>query len=245
MKLRILDFGIYSGKFNMETDIRLAQSSIPDEIVLRFYRWEPFCISLGANQSLNEINIHKAQQDGIETVYRPTGGRAILHSEELTYSVVYPIDTNVSSRAVYHQINAALLKGLSIYNDTLTQSELETTQPDFQNFYKHFASAICFAVPAKSEVKYQGKKLIGSAQKRFQHAILQHGSILCGDYHLKIVDYLNLPEEKVFLMREELKNRTTDLYSILKEEVNYQRLMDSLILGFHEHFAIIQTSIAQ
>lgn len=244
MKLRILDFGIYSGKFNMETDINLAEHCVPDEIVLRFYRWEPFCISLGANQNLNEINIPKAKQDDIDVVYRPTGGRAILHAEELTYSLIYPADLNVSSRAVYHQINLALLKGLSFYNEALSTCELETTQPNFQNFYKQQLSALCFAFSAKCEVKFDGKKLIGSAQKRFQNAILQHGSILCGNYHLRIVDYLNLPKEKVFLMREELQNRTTDLFSILKEEVNYQRLMDSLILSFNEHFAMAQTLIA-
>ena len=68
--------------------------------------------------------------------------------------------------------------------------ELEKSQPDFREFYKEGHSAVCFAVPAKSELKFDGRKLVGSAQRKFGNVILQHGSILCGEFHKKIVDYL-------------------------------------------------------
>ncbi len=242
MNLRVLDSGFNSGKVNMELDIQLAELCNPNEIVLRFYRWKPYCISLGANQNINEINVEKAKEDGIDIVFRPTGGRAILHAEELTYSVIYPIDSNISSRNVYHDISSALLKGLMRYNSLLSAAELETMQPNFQNFYKEQISALCFAVPAKSEIKYRGKKLVGSAQKRMQNSILQHGSILCGDYHLKLADYLQLSNEKKLMIKEELESKTTNLFAILNETIDYSRLIKSLTDGFIEQFELVGKS---
>ena len=236
MKWRTLDSGFNTGKINMEVDVHLAESLKPGEAILRFYRWNPYCISLGANQNSNEMNVAKAEQDNIDIVFRPTGGRAILHAEELTYSVVYPIDENTSFRNIYHEINHALIKGLINYSSRLSSLEMENIQPDFTRFYKEQMASLCFAVPAKSEIKYSGKKLVGSAQKRMKSVLLQHGSILCGSYHLKILDYLNLPLERSVLMREELSDKTTDLFSILGEEIDYSNLAGSLIKGFQEHF---------
>ena len=236
MKWRVLDTRFNNGKTNMDVDVHLAESCSPYEGVLRFYRWNPYCISLGANQKIEEIDLEKANQDNIDIVYRPTGGRAILHAEELTYSVIYPITENTSFRNIYHEINLALIKGLINYNSALACLEMENIQPNFPNVYKEQLAALCFAVPAKSEIKYAGKKLVGSAQKKMKHVLLQHGSILCGDFHLRIVDYLNVPKEKISLMRDELSNKTTDLFSILHENIDYFRLINSLTEGFQNHF---------
>ncbi len=238
MKWRVIDSGFNNGKMNMEIDVQLAESCDPDEAVLRFYRWSPYCISLGANQKLEEINIEKAYRDKIDVVFRPTGGRAILHSEELTYSIVYPIDENISVRNIYHKINLALIKGLINYDSSLSSLEMENIQPDFPSFYKEQLATLCFAIPAKSEIKYAGKKIVGSAQKKMKHALLQHGSILCGDYHLNIIEYLNLPKENASLIKEELAAKTTNLQAILKTEINYTALTESLIRGFLEHYKI-------
>lgn len=238
MKWYTLDSGFNTGKTNMDVDIHLTESCNPDEVVLRFYRWNPYCISLGANQNISELNVVKAEQDKIDVVFRPTGGRAILHSEELTYSVIHPIDENISFRNIYYEINLALIKGLINYSSVLSSLEMENIQPNFPNFYKEQLAALCFAVPAKSEIKYSGKKLVGSAQKKMKHALLQHGSILCGDYHLKILDYLNFSQEKITIMKEELSNKTTDLFSILGNTIDYSRLTESLIKGFQDHFKV-------
>lgn len=245
MKWRIIDSGFNTGKVNMEVDINLAESCSSDEAVLRFYRWNPYCISLGANQKIEEIDLEKTKQDNIDVVYRPTGGRAILHAEELTYSVIYPVDESTSFRNIYHEINLALIKGLINYDSVLSSLEMENIQSNFQSIYKEQLAALCFAVPAKSEIKHSGKKLVGSAQKKMKHALLQHGSILCGDYHLRIIDYLNLSQEKMILMKEELSNKTTDLFSILGIKIDYSRLVDSLIKGFQDHFKIESKFIVQ
>ncbi|MFN3873371.1 MAG: biotin/lipoate A/B protein ligase family protein [Ignavibacterium sp.] len=227
--------GENTGKFNMDFDLELAKS-FPQNPALRLYRWKPYCISLGANQRIDEVNISKALTDNIDVVKRPTGGRAILHSEELTYSVVFPLDLNYSARAIYNEINLALREGLIFYDSLLSQLELEHNQVDFKNFYKEDKSAICFAVSSKSEINFNNKKLVGSAQRKIGKVILQHGSILCGDYHLRITEYLNFDDEKKREIKNEIAETTIDLRSILKKEINYEYLSECLIQGFKKHF---------
>lgn len=227
--------GENTGKFNMDFDLELAKSFIQNPI-LRLYRWKPYCISLGANQRIDEVNVSKALTDNIDVVKRPTGGRAILHSEELTYSVVFPLDLNYSARAIYNEINLALRKGLIFYDPLLSQLELEHNQVDFKNFYKEDKSAICFAVSSKSEINFKNKKLVGSAQRKIGKVVLQHGSILCGDYHLRITEYLNFDDEKKREIKNEIAETTIDLRSILKKEINYEYLSECLIQGFKKHF---------
>jgi lipoyl(octanoyl) transferase len=236
MKWHLFNTGLNTGKFNMDLDIDLAKNAKPKNAVLRLYRWQPYCISLGANQNLASINLIKAAEDKIDVVKRPTGGRAILHSEELTYSVIFPLSENLSARNIYHEINLALLEGLRVYNPFLSKMELENSQPDFPSFYKEDKSAICFAVPAKSELKCSGKKVVGSAQRKLGNIILQHGSILCGTYHLNIVDYLNTENSEA--LKSEIRDTTEDIGSILNEDIDYDRLAESIARGFEIKFNI-------
>jgi lipoate-protein ligase A len=236
MKWKFLDSGVNSGKFNMDFDVFLAENFEQGNAVLRLYRWNPYCISLGANQSFEDIDLPKTRYHNIDVVKRPTGGRAILHSQELTYSVVYPIEPRASAKNIYNEINLALRKGLINFDSRLSVIDLEHTQPDFKNFYKSDISTICFAVSAKSELNFNGKKLVGSAQRKLGGVILQHGSILCGEYHKRIVDYLNFSDKQKNEMLEEISSATIDLKSALDVEVDYVKLSSSILRGFKEHF---------
>lgn len=231
-----INSGFDTGKHNMEFDINLAENCKSGEAFFRLYKWKPYCISLGANQDINKINFFKAQNDNIDIVKRPTGGRAVLHAEEITYSVIYPLSEDISARNLYNQINFALKEGLESFDDELKNIEMENSQINFRSFYQAEAGNICFAASAKSELKYFGKKLVGSAQKKFKNSILQHGSILCGGYHKKIIDYLNLNKSEYSEVKLEIENKTTDLKSILKYEINYDILSESLVSGFSEYF---------
>jgi lipoate-protein ligase A len=231
MNWRFVNTGSNSGKFNMAYDMQLAHDCKQDEAVLRLYRWKPYCISLGANQCADSINIEKAEKDNIDVVKRPTGGRAVLHAEELTYSVIMPIHYGSSARKIYSEINEALTEGLGLYNKKLAAIELENIQPDFGELYKKEQSVACFAVPAKSELKFDGRKLVGSAQRKLGNTILQHGSILCGDFHKKIVDYLVVEQENYNEIIS-LLNHTADIQSITKQEINYELLAGSIAGGF-------------
>ena len=236
MKWKFLNSGVNSGKFNMDFDVFLAQNFEQGNAILRLYRWNPYCISLGANQSIEDINLNKTRYHQVDVVKRPTGGKAILHSQELTYSVIYPIDATSSAKNIYNEINLALRKGLINFDSRLNAIDLEHTQPDFKEFYKSEISAICFAVSAKSELNYNGKKIVGSAQRKLGNVILQHGSILCGEYHKRIVDYLNVADENRSEMLNEISSTTIDLKSALNIEVDYAKLSSSILNGFKEHF---------
>jgi lipoyl(octanoyl) transferase len=234
---RYIESGFNSGKFNMDYDMELVKN-FSDSPILRVYQWEPYCISLGANQDFNSVDQEKINADGFDIVKRPTGGRAILHAEELTYSVVYPISNEKSPKQVYREINLALKNGLINYNPLLGKIELEHTQPHFPSFYKDAKSALCFAVSAMNELNYEGKKVAGSAQRKIGNIILQHGSILCGSLHKKIIDYLNLPTGKVEEIRNEIEQTTTELEAILNEKISYTKLSQALKTGFENHFNI-------
>lgn len=238
MKWHFLNTGFSTGQNNMDFDIALAKNAKYNEGYFRLYKWKPYCISIGANQSFDTLNIEKAHLDGIDSVKRPTGGRAILHAEELTYSVVFPLSLNSSAKNIYHEINIAIKNGLHLYDEKLSQVELEGTQPDFNKIYKEEISSICFAFSAKSEIKYSGKKLVGSAQRKFGNVILQHGSILCGGFHKKVIDYLNISPENVLSVLSEIEATTTDLHSILGVEINYTDLESAITRGFGEYFNI-------
>jgi len=234
---KFIDTGYNDGKFNMDFDLELVKnfSGIP---VLRIYKWKPYCISLGANQQLNSINKKKTLSDGFDIVKRPTGGRGILHAEELTYSVVYPISVENTPKQIYREINLALQNGLINFNTVLDEIQLEHTQPHFPSYYKDTKSTLCFAVAAMNELNYHGKKLVGSAQRKLGDIILQHGSILCGAFHKKIIDYLALSSEKVEEIKIEIEQTTTELETILGEKINYDQLSQSIKKGFENHFNI-------
>ncbi len=237
MNWHFVNNGFNTGSYNMEYDLELVRnfSGFP---VLRLYQWKPYCISLGANQDFNSVDQKKSADHCIEIVKRPTGGRAILHAEELTYSVVHPISINKTPKKIYGEINLALKNGLVIYNSELEKIELEHTQPHFPSLYKDPKSTLCFAVSALNELNYEGKKVVGSAQRKMGNIILQHGSILCGSFHKKIVDYLNLPSEKLEEIKNDIEQNTTELEAILGDKINYLKLSEAIKTGFENHFNV-------
>jgi lipoate-protein ligase A len=238
MKWQFLNTGKSSGSFNMDFDLNLAQTCKYDEAFFRLYQWQPYCISLGANQSFDDINIAKAHHDNIEVVKRPTGGRAILHAEEITYSVVMPIKGELTPREIYAKISSALIKGLELYNPLLADSELEKIDPNFPDLLKQPSGVLCFGSSAKNEVKFAGKKIIGSAQRKLKTVILQHGSILCGTFHKKLVNYINSDELTKQILEKEINEKTIEIGTILRSKIDYEQLFLCLKKGFEKEWKI-------
>lgn len=233
-----IDTGKSSGEFNMDYDLALVERARNEQSsFIRFYQWQPYAISLGYHQKIDSIDFEACRKDSIDVVRRPTGGRAILHSEEFTYSVVTP-STNLSPHEFYFKINLALIEGFYLYDKRLEKIELEKAQIDFKNFYKSSKSIPCFSSSARNEIKFENKKLVGSAQRIINNIILQHGSIMISDYHKKIVNYLKLNEEEKKILSEELNIKTISLQEILNEEINLERLKLSLLKGFEKIFEI-------
>jgi lipoyl(octanoyl) transferase len=233
-----IDTGFNTGRYNMDFDLHLADICKQDEVYFRLYRWDPYCISLGAGQDINSINHEKAAADGIDIVKRPTGGRAVFHSEEITYSVIYPVEAATSAKEIYFKINAALSEGLKRYHPSLAEIEMEQKQIKMSEFYKTPAGSICFAAPSKNELKFSGKKIVGSAQRKMNRVILQHGSVLCGSYHKKIMEYLYITESESVNISRELEEKTVDIETVLNLPVNYEILKERLAEGFEYFFNI-------
>ena len=171
-----------SGAWNMAVDEALlasagAGTSPP---VLRLYSWRPACLSLGLAQPSSDIDFTRLAEYGWDWVRRPTGGRAILHTDELTYSVTAPYTEPRLAGSVlesYLTLSNALLEALAIMGLCAdVQNQTQTTVS------RQAAAAVCFEVPSTYEITYEGRKLIGSAQARRKEGILQHGSLpLHGD----------------------------------------------------------------
>lgn len=238
MKWFLIETGEASGEFNMAFDFELARNCKDDDAYFRLYRWKPYCISLGANQKFEDIDLLRTQKDGIDVVKRPTGGRAILHAEEITYSVILPYSKIFSAKEIYHKISCALINGLELYNPIFSKLELENSQPDFPKLLEKPSGALCFGSTSKNEVKFDGKKIIGSAQRKLNTVILQHGSILCGKFHRNLVDYLNVNHETKLILADELSEKTIEIETIIEEHVDYKKLSECLIDGFEKTWNI-------
>lgn len=192
IRWRILDTPPAPGAWNMAVDAALVESaraatpSPPP--VLRFYRWSPPCLSLGRNQpARGEYDPGAIRARGIDVVRRPTGGRAVLHDRELTYSVIVADGVLGSPRAAYRAINRALVAGLRRLG---VPAEL---QPRGDRQAPIPSLTPCFKEPVEGEVVAAGRKLVGSAQRREGGVILQHGSLLLDGDQSELRDLLRTP----------------------------------------------------
>jgi lipoyl(octanoyl) transferase len=176
---RLLDTGPADGFTNMATDEAILELFAAEggPTTLRFYSWSPPALSLGYGQPIaSDIDLSQCRALGIDVVRRPTGGRAVLHDHEVTYSVVLGADdSRVTSGvlACYLTISQALIRGLSYLG---ISAELLPLRRDAV-LPSDDASAVCFAMPSSYEVAVAGRKIIGSAQRRAHGVIMQHGSI--------------------------------------------------------------------
>ena len=239
--------GAQTGAFNMALDESAARALASGEgsPVLRLFRWRPWAVSLGYNQSAADIDAARCAAGGIDVVRRPTGGRAILHADELTYSIVMPAGRR-SILQVYNEISTALVRGLAIYGVDVA---LQKSQPDFAKEYRSASSVPCFASSARYEIEWRGRKLVGSAQRRFGgpagDVVLQHGSILCGDAHVRLADYLASPLDGAReTIRAALRAKTADLHMITGEAVRMDDLERSVRKGFEETWGVAFASPA-
>jgi lipoate-protein ligase A len=176
---RLVCDGDWSGALNMGRDQAVLETVVAGlgRPMLRLYGWSPPCLSLGRHQGLDAADLKLCAERGVHVVRRPTGGRAVLHHLELTYSVVAPLASGPIPRALqdaYRTVCRPLVvacRALGIGAD-LTGGEVNTALPGPRT------TVPCFKAPAGGEVVVGGRKLIGSAMRSTRGAILQHGAIL-------------------------------------------------------------------
>ena len=245
-KWEFLDTGIRSGVFNMELDMKLVERcKKEDTAFLRFYRWKPYAISLGYNQArLSKtayIDINKCRAEGLDVVTRPTGGRAVLHSEELTYSVIFRSQKPVHE--LYKDISIAILSGLKLLDPVLGKLSFTKSTPDLLKLIRTGMYNLCFNSAIKNEINFKGKKLVGSAQRKFGDIVLQHGSILIGSHHKNIVNYLNITGEERVKMLREIEDKTECLEHITGRKMDYRETSEAVFDGFKNTFGLNFKSI--
>ena len=186
MKWRFIDTGVSEAGYNMAMDEAILSSimkgvSLP---AVRLYRWKPAAISLGYSQKASLVlDLEKCTKDNIDVTRRQTGGRAVYHDEELTYSVIGPVDDVYFGGPIldtYKKISGVLCAAI---RDIGVDAEL--SKGSLPSDKKTFHMTPCFVSTAKYEITVGGKKIVGSAQQRVKGCFLQHGSIITGTSHKK------------------------------------------------------------
>jgi len=240
MTWRWIAYGPADGATQMATDRAVLESAGDlGTPTMRVYGWRPFCISLGYHQDAETLDLERCAEDGVDVVRRPTGGRAVLHAEELTYSLVFPKDhaaVRGSIGEVYRRVSEGLAAGLRRQG---IPAVLEKRALDLQSHYRTTESVSCFSAAARHEILVEGKKLVGSAQRRTEWGVLQHGSILLGDAHLRLPYYLKAygTEDKERLRRI-MAEKTTHAGDHLSTETHSPALADSIRGAMEEAFSM-------
>ena len=201
------------------------------EPTIRFYGWEPACLSIGYAQPMNgDVDVASCASHGVDCVRRPTGGRAILHTDELTHSLVAPAaDPRITGDVLetYRRLSAGLVLGLRALGVAADQSPGESAAG-------RETSPACFEAPSRYEITFAGRKLVGSAQMRRRDVVLQHGSLpLMGDV-ARICDYLwaSSDTERTAALRRELRARAISLEEALGHAVPFEQVAQALADGF-------------
>jgi lipoate-protein ligase A len=237
---RFLDTGRGDAAYNMALDeaILLTHDAGRTSPTLRVYGWEVPTLSLGYAQSTaHEVDLAACQQCGVAVVRRPTGGRAVLHDQEVTYSVILPTllaHTGNTLTEHYRLIGLALEAALQQLGLPV---HLERARRTAQT-PRDTSSPACFAALARYELSVAGKKIVGSAQKRLQHALLQHGSIpLQMDRH-RLFRCLRVPQDRRDALVQEAYSNMTAVNEIATAPVSQRALCEALRRGFAASFGI-------
>jgi lipoate-protein ligase A len=232
----IVDDEPRSGPANMAIDQAIAEACAEGKSLptLRFYQWKPPAVSLGRHQLITDLNLPRIHALGYEVVRRPTGGRAILHTDEFTYSVAGAAGEPRLRGGVmdsYLRISNALVAGLHWLGATRAGKAPATSRAGAD------VSAACFEVPSAYEITVGMQKLMGSAQSRRAGYVLQHGSLpLVGDI-TRLIDVLDLEETESLRLRAELARRATTLAAVLGEpdsspRVTFPAVADAMQAAF-------------
>ncbi|MGB7341929.1 MAG: biotin/lipoate A/B protein ligase family protein [Phototrophicaceae bacterium] len=224
------------GADNMAIDESIMQSVAIGEQkpTLRLYAWHPLCLSIGYGQRIRDADLDRLQAYNWGIVRRPTGGKAILHGDELTYSVSLPNDHDLAQGdivASYRRISEALMQAL-VYLGLSPASEQQAKG-------NKGLGPVCFEVPSHYEITSGGKKLIGSAQVRRRNGILQHGTLpLTGDI-TRICEALSYADEQERqIAKQHVDDRATTLASVMGEAIAWQDAAETIVQGFADTFDI-------
>ncbi len=203
---------------------------------IRVFGWDPPAVSLGYAQRVGrELDLDLCHKMGVDVVRRPSGGRAVLHWNELTYSVLCRANDPLLAGNIqesYRKISTCLVAGLQRLG---VDAQLETRRSAAPSPRTKGVTSPCFSSTAQHEITLLGRKLAGSAQRRIGPMLLQHGSLLIGPQHKQIVDLMPSNHEKLRArFRKELNQQTICLEEGLGQPVSFKSVAEALHVGFRE-----------
>jgi lipoate-protein ligase A len=237
---RFLNSGPADGATNMAVDEAVLdgvrEGSSPP--TLRVYAWDPPTVSIGHSQKASiELDLEACRRKGFGVVRRPTGGRAVLHAGELTYSVIGPSGVPPLGGSIaesYRAIAGGLLLGLKALGIRAELAPVSTASRT-----RGEVAPPCFVSAGRFEVVVAGRKLIGSAQRRVGAAVLQHGSLLTDGTHVQIADVLRVrTESERASIRRTLALKATDLAELTSQQIEYEVLAGIIRTGFENAWGI-------
>ena len=226
-----------NGAWNMAVDESILEHIQRGQAfpTLRLYAWDPPCLSLGHAQSFMDVDVERVKSQGWEVVRRLTGGRAILHTDELTYSVTGSASEPILSGSIlesYNRIAQALMFAMR-------ELGLPVEMKEEANHATLETNPVCFEVPSTYEITVNGRKLIGSAQARKKESVLQHGSLpLTGDL-TRICEALIFKDEASRQnAKERLLARATVVESITGTGTDWETAARAFVKGFEAQLGI-------
>ena len=212
------DFNTASTNMAIDRAVLVANSKSKVPPTVRFYGWKPPAISIGYFQSLKEeVDLDNCKRFGVDYVRRITGGGAVFHEDEMTYSIIIPesnpeIPKNIMDS--YGRICGAIMKGL-----------------------KHLGIESRYA--PINDIITDGKKISGSAQTRKARTVLQHGTVLIDVDVDKMFSLLRVPNEKIKdKLIADVKQRVTSIKHVLGEEIPFKEVTGAMKAGFEEEFHV-------
>lgn len=225
----------------MALDMAMTEAVAAGKVAptLRLYSWRPWAISLGYHQSDQDVDVQRCRADHIDVVLRPTGGRAILHANELTYAVALPPSSPFFLKdvlTVYEIISRSLVRSLTLLGIDV---DFERAKKTPKEFARGDLSTLCYASSVQYEIGINGRKLVGSAQRRINGSALQHGSILIGEEHLQITKYLSAKSESWRQrVKQYMQKNTISLNQVSDQKIDYNTLANALKSGFEQELGI-------
>ncbi len=237
---RFLDTGVRDAASNMAIDeaILLTHEAGAAPPTLRVYAWDTPTLSLGyAQNAAKEVDLTACRQHGVGVIRRPTGGRAVLHDREVTYSVVLPTTSSQEPTTLtehYRRIGLALTAalqqlGLAVHFERAGRRRSSPRIP---------SSAACFSALARYEISAAGRKIIGSAQKRTRKSLLQHGAIPLEINRTRLFQCLQTPLGHQAALVQEAYSTMTAVNEIAPAPIAIPTLHQALQEAFADSFGI-------
>lgn len=222
------------GAQNMALDEAILRSVSAGQAppTMRLYAWQPPTLSLGYAQPIEDVELPRLRERGWGLVRRPTGGRAILHTDELTYALMAPLALPLVAGGVlesYRRLSAGLEAAMRQLGFHPSVGDGELPPPADRT------NPICFQVPSAYEIVVAGKKLIGSAQVRRKAGMLQHGSLpLTGDIG-RICQALRFGSPATRKQAaEQLRTKAGTVEALLGRPVSWEQAAQAIVSGFHQ-----------